>query len=139
VLSYTVVDSDDPVDADITVRLLSGRNVPPDPHTVGQTSTAVRGRRTLFRARMRLATGDLTPEALTEAAAHEFGHALGINGHSDDPSDLMYGSSTRILYPTTGSARTRPSGRIRRPTARDINTIKAAYPDRFAAASKHRD
>jgi len=139
VLTYTVVDSDDADDADLTVRLLSGTNVPPDPHTVGQTATQIRGKRTLIRARMRLATGGLPSEALTEAAAHEFGHALGINGHSDDPADLMYGSSTRIVYPATGSARAQASRPLRRPTARDINTIKAAYPDRFAEAAKRRD
>jgi predicted Zn-dependent protease len=139
VLSYTVVDSDDMDDADITVRLLYSPNVPPDPHTVGQTATQVRGKRTLVQARMRLATGGLTSEALTEAAAHEFGHALGINGHSDDPADLMYGSSTRILYPATASTSDRPSRSLRRPTARDINTIKAAYPERFAEAAKRRD
>ena len=58
-------------------------------------------------------------------AAHEFGHALGIDGHSDNRRDLMYpthmmGSSFRIsdrdlrtfasIYPEFGRKRTAGSG-----------------------------
>ncbi len=32
--------------------------------------------------------------ALNALVAHEFGHALGIGGHSDEPSDLMFGLPT---------------------------------------------
>lgn len=44
-------------------------------------------------------------------AAHEFGHALGINGHSDGPQDLMYPSLTSN----------------RAVTLRDLNTLRDAY------------
>jgi predicted Zn-dependent protease len=50
-------------------------------------------------------------------AAHEFGHALGIDGHSDDRRDLMYpvhwaGTRCRI-------------------TPRDLNTLMSIYPSLF--------
>jgi hypothetical protein len=47
-------------------------------------------------------------------AAHEFGHALGIDGHSDSKRDLMY------PYHREGA-----HGRL---SNRDINTIAAMYP-----------
>ena len=46
-------------------------------------------------------------------AAHEFGHMLGIAGHSDDPNDLM--------YPVHGAVDDIPL------SIRDINTIKTLY------------
>lgn len=46
-------------------------------------------------------------------AAHEFGHMLGIAGHSDDPNDLM--------YPSHGPVDDIPL------STRDVNTIKTLY------------
>jgi hypothetical protein len=46
-------------------------------------------------------------------AAHEFGHALGIDGHSDDRSDLMY--PVHVM------------GRGYSITERDVNTLAASY------------
>lgn len=54
-------------------------------------------------------------------AAHEFGHALGINGHSSDPSDIMYFQHT-VGQPWTL-------------TRRDLNTLRADYARLFGAAS----
>lgn len=44
-------------------------------------------------------------------ASHEMGHALGIDGHSPERSDLMY------AYANASGI----------PTARDLNTVRAAY------------
>lgn len=58
-------------------------------------------------------TGDKDDDTLT--AAHEYGHTLGITGHSPDELDLMY---------FTGNL----SGNITTP---DLNTIRTAYCDNF--------
>lgn len=50
---------------------------------------------------------------IQSVAAHEFGHAIGISGHSADSSDMM--------YPTFVSGV--PLG----VTGRDLNTLKTAY------------
>ena len=50
-------------------------------------------------------------EDLQGVSAHEFGHALGINGHSANPGDLM--------YPVIDENRSI--------TSRDLNTLKWAY------------
>ena len=50
---------------------------------------------------------------ITPVAAHEFGHALGIGGHSGDPDDVM--SSTAQVYSRTSLS------------VRDVNTLETAY------------
>lgn len=49
---------------------------------------------------------------LRAAVRHEFGHALGIWGHSEDETDVMYYSQVRSPPPIS---------------ARDINTLKRIY------------
>lgn len=51
-------------------------------------------------------------EELKSIAVHEFGHALGMHGHSPYPSDIMYFSKTR---------------RLNTPSTRDINTMRLLY------------
>ena len=58
---------------------------------------------------------------LTPAAAHEFGHALGIDGHSVNAADVMAYSAG--VYNLTGLS------------TRDINTIKTDYNCAAAARS----
>ena len=58
---------------------------------------------------------------LTPAAAHEFGHALGIDGHSVNQADVMAYSAG--VYNLTGLS------------TRDINTIKTDYNCGSAARS----
>ena len=51
---------------------------------------------------------------------HEFGHALGIHGHSPDSNDIMYYEYTRNRSPI--------------PTTRDVNTLETAYCGIFSRA-----
>jgi predicted Zn-dependent protease len=51
--------------------------------------------------------------AIPAVAAHEFGHALGIAGHSPEGADLM-SATTRIET-------------LARPSLRDLNTLRTAY------------
>jgi predicted Zn-dependent protease len=53
-----------------------------------------------------------TGNYLTAAARHEFGHALGIWGHSPMPSDALYFSQVRNPPPIS---------------TRDVNTLKRVY------------
>jgi hypothetical protein len=130
VLDYQVVG--DARRADVIVRFLSDAYVPGEPGTVGSTMVSIRNKREVVRARMALAVGRIAYEDLPGLAAHEWGHALGIQGHSDDPDDLMYRSTTRFVRPDGTYV---PGQRVQTVTERDRNTIKAAYKNRFRASS----
>ncbi len=57
---------------------------------------------------MRVDRGQATSQSAYNAlVAHEFGHALGIGGHSDSTADVMYGAPTKAT-----------------PTTRDIATLR---------------
>ena len=113
-VKYEVVST--PARADVTVTY---EVVPARPFTGGKLGTTGfnynKTRRQLFHADMHLnvwegmTRRDL--ERFENTAAHEFGHALGINGHSPNPDDLMYFTSSQ-------------SDGV---TARDLNTLKQAY------------
>ena len=83
----------DPKAADITVRFVAGKFLSADTHVIGDTEVLWSGT-TLRKASIRLAEGAGTLEDLQATAAHEFGHALGIEQHSSDPSDLMFPAET---------------------------------------------
>lgn len=53
-----------------------------------------------------------------ETATHEFGHALGINGHSDFPLDVMYAAHSVLVEKPL--------------SARDINTLRTGYCNEFS-------
>jgi hypothetical protein len=75
----------------------------------------------LHSADMTIGTKNLPAADIHCVAAHEFGHALGINGHSDSDSDLMF-----------------PIHVVGEPcpvTSRDINTLKTGYCDLFGRAT----
>ncbi len=57
---------------------------------------------------------------IPQTSAHEFGHALGIGGHSNDEDDLMYPSAA--------------SGTVTNITTADRNTLKTAYCGTFPTA-----
>ena len=79
----------------------------------GLTKTHFRKGR-LFRADLTVGTAQNEGDDIECTAAHEFGHALGIDGHSDDRADLMF--PVHIM------------GRSFCVTERDVNTLATAYP-----------
>lgn len=123
----------DPGEADITVRLetgrfLSGNSKSDDTKsaamkTVGETTVLSSGL-ILKKASIRLAEGVMDPEDLQTAAAHEIGHALGIQGHSDDPDDLMFPVET--LHSPVRDARFPDAPHS--VTAHDLRLLSAGYP-----------
>lgn len=54
--------------------------------------------------------GELSQEEMRTVCLHEFGHAIGLWGHSPHPGDVSY-----------------PTAAAQRPTARDINTLRSLY------------
>ncbi|MGC8668511.1 MAG: matrixin family metalloprotease [Chthonomonadales bacterium] len=102
-IAYQVVA--DPRTANIQVRF-------DDTAQNGATTLTYNGS-VMANAAMRIGTHALAPADIQCIAAHEFGHALGIDGHSPDPADLMY-----------------PTHRAGTPCAvsqRDVNTLKTGY------------
>jgi hypothetical protein len=127
IVRYQVVNAPDK--ADITVRFTPAATVPGANGAVGLTDIRYLGA-TLRHADMRLATGDTLPDELRSVAAHEFGHALGIQGHSDDAADLMFPAAPRY-YSADNEHLPSP---VRPVTQRDLNTMKLCYPHLFGVA-----
>lgn len=123
-ISYTVVSL--PKNADLTVSFAPEETIPGQGAAVGYTNMVFCGT-SLRCADMRLATGGTTAGDLQTVAAHEFGHALGIDGHSDDVNDIMYPSALRMSS-EDGSPLASPLHPI---TVRDLNTLKVCYPALF--------
>jgi predicted Zn-dependent protease len=94
-----------PQQADIFVRFNPGLNG-------GLTKTHFRKGR-LYRADMTVGVAQDETDDVECTAAHEFGHALGIDGHSDDRADLMF--PVHVI------------GRSFRVTESDVNTLAMAY------------
>lgn len=86
--------------------------------TLGTTTVTYSGDNVIRSATVELGiTGDPNDDILT--AAHEYGHALGITGHSPNKTDLMF---------FTGNL----SGDI---TTFDLNTVLTAYCNNFNRSS----
>ena len=122
-----------PAKADLVVKFDPDTWVPHETGTAGSTALYFSGLR-LRKAEMELATGRATPYQLQTTAAHEFGHALGIDGHSNDPDDLMYPVAIRTYSPASLAFPEPP----RSITARDLNTLKTAYGSLFAPKPANR-
>ena len=129
VVRYDVIRSREDADIVVMYNVIASR--PGNGEQLGQTGFNYNPRRMLLnRASMHLnvwenmTRGDLY--RFQNTAAHEFGHALGINGHSPDPDDLMYFSSSSA----------------KGVTARDVNTLSPAYnifnryPERYDRVDK---
>jgi hypothetical protein len=102
-VSYRVVDS----------AKAAGMTVTFNPNSDdGHTTTAFTGAR-LFKAKIKVGVRQGWAHDIVCVAAHEFGHALGINGHSDRVEDLM--------FPTHNM------GTAWHITQRDLNTLAAIY------------
>jgi len=115
IVGYRIVT--DPAQADITVSVTTI----PDPvglSETGQTSVQTAAGGVLTTATVLIYVWpDITVPELTQGllatATHEFGHALGIAGHSSDPSDVMY-----VNHAPARDVLLSP---------RDVNTIKTIY------------
>ena len=113
----------DPKAADITVQFVTGRFLSADTHVIGETELRWSGT-TLKKASIRLAEGAGTLEDLQATAAHEFGHALGIQQHSSDPGDLMFPVETLHESPI-GDPLPEETPYV---TPHDLGQLAASYP-----------
>ena len=132
VISYQVVPTE--AQADVTVAFTPHPSTSGSPQTGGLTTLTHAGT-VLKKAVMRLTERDEDPAAFQATAAHEFGHALGIDGHSDDPDDMMFPvmSSPR---PMVRNEEIDPPLPVRTVTRRDVNTLRSAYPDLVLTPAK---
>lgn len=113
----------DPKAADITVRFVAARFLSADAPVIGETEVSWSGS-TLKKAAIRLAEGAGTLEDLQATAAHEFGHALGIQQHSSDQSDLMF--PVEVLHDShIGDPLPEETPSV---TAQDLRLLAAGYP-----------
>jgi predicted Zn-dependent protease len=85
-----------------------------DPESSNGATTNTFSRGQMVRADIKLGVQRGRRSDLECVAAHEFGHALGITGHSDDRKDLMY--PYHWMGKGCGISR------------RDLNTLAARYP-----------
>lgn len=76
----------------------------------------------LVSARVEIGTKGNSAVDIRSVAAHEFGHAIGIDGHSANPEDMMYPT-----YTPNVPLQITPS---------DLNTLKTAYCNYFMGRSR---
>ena len=115
--TVTIVETKDPRSADITVHLRLLPGLPTASDILGIEQSTLDSKGAIQHADIKLNTwpgmSQENVSSFQETSAHEFGHALGINGHSDDPADVMYASHS--LYVSKEISK------------RDVNTLKNAY------------
>jgi predicted Zn-dependent protease len=120
----------DKAQAQITVEYVPGRFLSPGAKSAGAVgeTTLSSSVGVLKKASVRLAEGAAAPEDLQATAAHEFGHALGISGHSDDPDDLMY--PIEMIH-SEAQDPSLPS-EAHTVTAHDLQLLAGCYPGLFS-------
>jgi hypothetical protein len=112
--SYQVVNS--AANANLTVAF--------DPTTANGVTVLHFSGLNLNSADMTIGIKNIGAQDIECVAAHEFGHALGIDGHSDQQSDLMF-----------------PVHIVGAPcplTQRDVNTLETGYCHLFGRSDKRR-
>jgi hypothetical protein len=126
--------------ADICIRISSQISLPQDARSLGQTVLNYDGD-VMTHADIQLVEREDDPAQFQEICAHEFGHALGIDGHSDDPHDMMFPVLSHSLFQVHNAEL---EGLIQHGsvTARDVATLAIAYPalvfpSRASPAKKH--
>lgn len=113
-IDYQVVNSS--ANADITVAF--------DPTTADGVTVLHFSGLNLSKADMEIGIKNIGSQDIQCVAAHEFGHALGLDGHSDQQSDLMY-----------------PIHVVGTPcplTQRDVNTLETGYCHLFGRSDQLR-
>ena len=113
ILKFQQVDLPD--GADISVSWVNKMEADDQDHPLG-VAELQRTNDDKFKIEMRICLRDwktnkpLTHDQIKTILLHEFGHALGLWGHSKDKEDVMYYAANAL-----------------HPTSRDINTLKAIY------------
>jgi len=95
--------------------------------TIGGRTTMTCVGDVLKKVEIEIVEKDDDPAGFQAISAHEFGHALGIDGHSDDPSDMMYPVVTYTLFTIRNDEIILPTP-ARIVTRRDVNTLHISYP-----------
>ena len=112
----------DPAQANVTVHFGALAGAPTATEVLGLEQSTLYSDNTIKSADILLNTWPSMTAAnvnsFRETAAHEFGHALGINGHSDSSQDVMYAAHSVILAKPLST--------------RDINTLRTAYCNDFS-------
>ena len=125
----------DQAGAQIVVSISSQLALPKDARALGQTVLTFNGT-LMTHADLQLVERDDNPAQFQEICAHEFGHALGIDGHSDDPGDMMYPVLSHSLL-QAGNPEIDCLYKSGSVTSRDVETLAAANPTLLFPAPKH--